>query len=84
MSIGQRDIGLIIYFFSLFIVDSFTVVSLETRISVLNQADNPIHHDKSCDHERVYHLCNELKNLKREREGKIKRNISDGNPVVKL
>ena len=60
------------------------VVCLEARISVLDQANNPINNDKSRNHERVHHLCNELKNLKREREGKIKRNISDGNPVVKL
>ena len=44
------------------------VVCLEVRISVLDQANNPINNDKSCDHERVHHLCNEVKNLKKKRE----------------
>ena len=47
------------------------VVCLEARISVLDQANNPINNDKSRNHERVHHLRNEVKNLKKRKRGKF-------------
>ena len=60
---------------SLFVCNSIKylvfVVCLEARISVLDQANNPINNDKSRNHERVHHLRNEVKNLKKRKRGKF-------------
>ena len=45
----------------------FVVVWLETRVSVLNQSDNPINDNKSYNNDRVDHFRKEVNNLKRKR-----------------
>ena len=49
----------------------FVVVWLETRVSVVNQSDNPINDNKSCDNDWDDHRCNELNDLKRRRSAQF-------------
>ena len=44
---------------------------LETRVTVLDQANNPINDNKRCDNDWDDHRCNELNDLKRRRSAQF-------------